>query len=671
MCTHVCGCGGLANNTNDQARTSQVRLLTPSAGVGEWVWSTKEGFSTPTTHNAINIAPTSYTVQPTYPSASDLKVFESQNNAAWLPSNETVNNFSGTGFVDMDGIPIGMAIDLDTQSALLSSGFPLTPSVESQDALPTPGLVYSPTEVQTHDLQRPSLPHTTSSVSSSVPATPTSVAMLELEAPVQYQQPKQGEYLETGGAALGLEQYPQSLSSAFAFTTFPPAPVPAPESLQATQVVLETSTPQMSNQPSMSPLPKPAYVPLPAPGWLDPEVLPVEISIQTAMVDLSQQAVGDWLSVVGASTWLPPTAPVAGSRYEPYRNSSIASTSSSSSQSFSTSPAFPAHRAAGVEASGSRRRSLTVESFSGVPSGLVDRVRAMDVSLQQQSLPSSPRVNSKKFSSMPSRRVRAPAAAGVQEARGEMGSIKERRMASLASRSGVAVAQRGALAGVFARSEPVIVNEAVLSPTISEFSLALSTPTSLTFSPPCTPARAAFGADGEVIGEGKAKIALHHHRTKLQRNVLNQVVTSLQGAYKHCRRQGELLQLELESLNMDGVWDTADPTWSTSGAVVAGETKETRKNRQKAESKMRMRRKEIAQFTALVSFAKVALNHLANPGKEDRLGRAVVQVMKEHEEEWDVLRALEKRLWNTVRGKLGLNEMVLRRLMDRIGCVGV
>lgn len=274
-------------------------------------------------------------------------------------------------------------------------------------------------------------------------------------------------------------------------------------------------------------------------------------------------------------------------------------------------------------------------------------------------------------------------------------------MASFASRSKPASAQRSPLAGLFAAQELLFANHGqemavVPSPTVSELSLGLSTPTSLTFSPPCTPVRPGLekgaseeeegkeGQDGTVV---KAKIALHHHRTKLQRNVLNEVVTSLQGAYKHCRRQysadasgmfeqSSLLASELSSLQLQDhealgleAWMTeSEPSCSASGVLVAGETKEMRKNRQKAESKMRMRRKEIAQFAALTTYAKLAYSHITDSAEvaDDMIGRSLAQVFLEHRDGWSTMVALEKRLFHTVRVKLGLQELVVRKLTERL-----
>ena len=274
-------------------------------------------------------------------------------------------------------------------------------------------------------------------------------------------------------------------------------------------------------------------------------------------------------------------------------------------------------------------------------------------------------------------------------------------MASHASRSKVATSQRSPLAGLFAAQDILLANHsneravggAEPSPTVSELSFGLSTPTSSTFSPPCTPLRANFssglvsgGDPEEVTADGtvvKAKIALHHHRTKLQRNVLNEVVNSLQGAYKHCRRQyssdpeqpslisAELGQLQLQEqpdlLGLESRMTEAEPSWSASGVVLAGETKEMRKNRQKAESKMRMRRKEIAQFAALVTYAKLAWLHVVEGSNDDVVGRSLAQVFLEHKEGWGTLVALEKRLFHTVRVKLGLQELVVKKLTERLG----
>ncbi|SYW80336.1 uncharacterized protein UBRO2_03604 [Ustilago bromivora] len=513
MCPHVCQCGNLQSTTTTSQPQSQKLHLSAdhNDATDEWIWSMRQAFTATCTTGQSNkngFVHASTSIGTSYPSSSALQLenldqapspYKSlENNAsplsAWLPQNETLDGLWGSSaFVDIDGSPIGMAIDLDMQASdaglfLYGNDSPLTPMVERQDSLPTPGLDHSPSSVRAHD---PSF-----------------------------------SYAASAGMAMSAH--------------------------------------------------------------------------------------------AGSSSFFSPD-----------------------------SPALSAQGLSGAEPSRPRQRSLTVGSLSGMPSSLADSVRMLGVSrpqtpgAQQGSVPSSPRLGStKKFSSVPCRRSRpsTPALSAMfAQDSVEIASLKERRMASHASRAKVSGSQRSPLAGLFAAQDLLLVGNEIgaggsePSPTVSELSLGLSTPTSLTFSPPCTPLGASFAglkvaadadseevnADGTVV---KAKIALHHHRTKLQRNVLNEIVTSLQGAYKHCRRQcsdpsslydqtpaTELNQLQLEEQDPLGLysWMTTDnePTWSTSGVVVAGETKEMRKNRQKAESKMRMRRKEIAQFAALTTYA--------------------------------------------------------------------
>ncbi|SPO31475.1 uncharacterized protein UTRI_06605 [Ustilago trichophora] len=768
-CSHVCQCGNFADKSNLQSSSHAQPAFSSNhnynnVGGGEWVWSTRQGFTAPSTSNfnyASSTATTSCAGPSTYlPSStcqldqfqqgpSDFKSIESSNSfvPAWLPQNETLDGLWGaSAFVDIDGSPVGMAIDLDIQTGNVTSlgcnnDLHIAPLADRQESLPTPGLVHSPSSSRAYGSVSSSTSvamsaQATSSIAStpSIPATPTSLALVDLDAslqPMAFSSSSQAQHHICNGSALfayGAQQSSQGLSSAFDFTNFPQAQpqsvVTRPtsegsDSSSATATSCVCSAALTRTSTTVSPLPMPSHVAMPEPGWLNPELPPTEMLVgvsgsSTNQMQQSMPEFGEWSELLDSNTWLPPATTATASRYEPYRNPSVASTASSSSQGFmACSPALSSHRASGVEVPGSRRRSLTVGSLSGVPSSLVDRVRVMGVnrpatpSSQQHSVPSSPRLaSSTKFSSMPCRRSRpaAPALAGIFSQDVETASIKERRMASLASRTKLNPAQRSPLAGLFAAQDLLLANHshemavggAEPSPTVSELSLGLNTPTSSTFSPPCTPARASFagarGAEGDLeeVVEGtvvKAKIALHHHRTKLQRNVLNEVVTSLQGAYKHCRRQcaidaaglydqssllaSELGQLQLQEhadpLGPEAWMTESEPSWSTSGVVVAGETKEMRKNRQKAESKMRMRRKEIAQFAALITYAKLAYTHVATSAEnEDVVGRSLAQVFLEHKDGWTTLVALEKRLFHTVRVKLGLQELVVRKLTERL-----
>ncbi|KAJ9476182.1 hypothetical protein PHBOTO_006296 [Pseudozyma hubeiensis] len=236
---------------------------------------------------------------------------------------------------------------------------------------------------------------------------------------------------------------------------------------------------------------------------------------------------------------------------------------------------------------------------------------------------------------------------------------------------------------------------------MSDFSQDLSSPTSVYFAAaPSTPLEARF-ADAVQVGDvqaddlatdaesvNRAKIAVHHHRTNLQRSVLNEVVVSLQGAYKHCRRQilsevqaGRIDQcssLVSEVAQLDSMHEElltagdGEPCSSVGGMVMADETREMRKNRQKAESKMRMRRKEVAQFAALMTYARIALPHSVGAAPQGNLladgaiGHSLAQVFLEHRQEWTTLIALEKRLFHTVRVKLGLQELMVKKLLESL-----
>ncbi|KAJ1603766.1 hypothetical protein NDA14_002252 [Ustilago hordei] len=694
MCPHVCQCGNLQSTTTTSQPQSQKLHLSAdhNDATDEWISSMRQAFTATCTTDQSNnngFLHASTSIGTSYPSSSALQLenldkapspYKSlENNAsplsAWLPQNETLDGLCGSSaFVDIDGSPIGMAIDLDMQASdaglfLYGNDSPLTPMVERQDSLPTPGLDHSPSSVPAHD---PSFSYAAS-------------AGMAMSAHAG----SSAKHSECNEVAIMASE---ALSHAFDFTAFSQPPYHSANVLNTqSSASCACSTRLTQASTSIAPLPMPMQVAVPAPGGLDPEL-------------------------INSNSWTPPVATATATRFEPYQNRSIASTASSTSPSFFSlgSPALSAHGLSGAEPSGPRRRSLTVGSLPGMPSSSVDSVGMLGVSrpqtpgAQQASLPSSPRLGStKKFSSVPCRRSRpsTPALSAMfAQDSVEMASLKERRMASHASRAKVSGSQRSPLAGLFAAQDLLLVGNEIgaggsePSPTVSELSLGLSTPTSLTFSPPYTPLGASFAglkvaadADSEEVNaEGtvvKAKIALHHHRTKLQRNVLNEIVTSLQGAYKHCRRQcpepsslydrtpaTELNQLQLEEQDPLGLysWMTTDkePTWCTSGVVVAGETKEMRKNRQKAESKMRMRRKEIAQFAALTTYARLAHSHLAAASADaqeaDVVGRSLAQVFMEHKEAWSTLIALEKRLFHTVRVQLGLQELVVRRLTEAL-----
>ncbi len=669
-CTHVCHCGDTA---------AQQAAPASNARQGEWIWSTSDGFAANTCDLGYAFAPdgdnflglSAYST----PTTSTLAGMGPKRDAAggassWLPQNETVDGLWGaSAFVDMDLLPPGMAIDLDlgipSLAQLGTHDVTATP-ISRHDSLPTPGLTHSPASARTYE----ALPavgfsaHTVSSVGSapSVPATPTNLSLIETDSLVEPN--KQTAYQEMLAAPA------QGLASAFDFTNFPQTTTTQAYAQQHASIATQPSQARgcvcsaslTRTATSTSHMDMATQVAIPAPGWLDPEsvsvLAPVEPYASTLAPPPSVFEYSEW-SDAGTGGWtMPATCPIS-TRYEPYRTPSVASTASSSSQSFLAEP------------SGSRRRSLTVGSLPSAASCVVDRVRMLGACRApspgvQHSLPASPRLSaSKKFNSMPCRRIRAPTATSIFPAEAvESASLVDRRMASLSARSRSHTPHRG-LASLFTARD-AFIEPAEASPALSDFSLGLNTPTSSTFSPPCTPTLASIGSkhDGEAE-EGRAKIAMHHHRTKLQRAVLNEVVTSLQGAYKHCRRQyaldsaselaGELLALQLQ--DHDG-WQDAS---SSASVVVAGETREMRKNRQKAESKMRMRRKEIQQFAALVRFAQLA----TSPTTPEPVVRSLVEVLGEHRESWCTLIALEKRLFHAVRDKLGLAELVVKKLLEQ------
>ncbi|CDR98927.1 hypothetical protein [Sporisorium scitamineum] len=304
----------------------------------------------------------------------------------------------------------------------------------------------------------------------------------------------------------------QSLASAFDFTCLPgPQTVTASTTASPPSITPRVrsacrgcghvyprcacSAPLTRNSTSMGTLPVPVRIATPAPGWLNPEVDPNELPIGTSgRLQQVTSASGDWSFLAnGSNAWSFTTTTATGSRYEPYRSPSIASTASNSTQGiFSPSPAQSGQRLSVHEGAGGRRRSSTVGSLPGLSSGLVDRT-------------------------------------------------------------------------------PTILQANMLGDVVVSGDTTMES------------------------NKAQAKIAVHHHRTKLQRNVLNEVVTSLQGAYKHCRRQYSTDKngdsVEQYSLILGG-----DP-WRDEGDA---------ENRQKAESKMRMRRKEVTQFAALTTYAKMA-----------------------------------------------------------------
>lgn len=596
-------------------------MLQYDLGQGEWVWSTGDGFAAP--YSAF--LPSSGTAAHQY---SEMQQAHANANiasdvSAWTPQADTLDVLWGAMAID-DNLGIPVALD----------EFPATPLSD----LNTPSLTYSPSSDFPLGAARHSVPAVSSSASS--PSVPDTPAILETNLYTQVQtQDWSAQAKQSIDHDQRMAPAQQILMSALDIATLPQT-IQAPLPLPATSVPA-CVYPAGQQRPftSASSITIPTLVPLPQPGWLDPNVVPLQIPVQTQQDLLPLPG---WSNVPESAFWMAPaTAPAApSSRYEPYRNASVSSASSSASQIAIPSPSsLSAQRLSHAEASTSRNGSVTGVSLSWTPPiGLTDRVPAV----------SDAPLRSERQSSLPTRRSRSALSSAFLQQEG--GSLKARRMPSRAS-------LRSPLASMFAQ-EP--------SPTLSEQSLLLRTqlPAGLVYSPPCTPLRASLA--GEAGDEGKGKIARHHHRIKLQRSTLNEVVTALQRAYKLSRRLHCLeLDIELDRMQLQEAIEVEEPTWSTSGALVAGETKETRKNRQKAESKMRMRRKEISQFTALVGFAKIAYASIVEGGGEG-VAEAVIGVFLECKEQWGTLVALEKRLFHTVRISLGLQELMVKKLIEAL-----
>lgn len=714
--------------------------------MGKWVWSTTQGFAAPSSSQA-----TTSTLQPIHLSspyhtatqyATALPQYSTTEDkranvggvdvAAWLSQPDSSNGQWPTGgFVDIDGSPLGIDIDLGMPMAtgdLVGCGneYPVSP----QDSLSTPGLSYSSSSVRAMGSCTSStganmaVPGPSSSAAStpSVPVTPVSLSCLEADVPMQMITDQSvPRTKQLGDASMDDAQVSQSLADAFDFTHL--APMHSAMASGVPQEAMSSSTgtiagsdnalglynmnciPLTRASTSISSVAMPTQIAMPAPGWLDPQVVPTEWLLDGSSSQVQQ---GMSTSVVDSNPWLTPVSAGGSSvRYGPYRSPSIASTASTSSQSFAHYPqAFSRSSVSSAsEMPTGRRRSLTTGSLSGQPSSLVDRVRVMGVaqppspglqhSVQSSPGPASPR----NFNSMPSRRARgsaSPLPNTFARVTGGSVSIRERRMTSSLSKASTTPATRSPLKGLFALQDLGVSGDS--SPTVmTDVPLEFGTLTGSTLGTPSTPVSAGFWSGRSESGQRdelpdeetvvKAKVALHHHRTKHQRKVLDEVVTSLQGAFKHCRRQfavelngalveqSSLLVSELGQLTSHDDTDALEwgmddaPSASSSGLVVAGETKEMRKNRQKAESKMRMRRKEIAQFAALTSFARLAYIHITTAEEEaaeDLLGRSLTHVLIEHREDWGTLVALEKRLFHTVRVTLGLQELVVRRLTERL-----
>lgn len=271
----------------------------------------------------------------------------------------------------------------------------------------------------------------------SVPATPTNMTSAEmgtLTHPVASgsvpQVEKEDGQADWNSSNFDGRQSVQSLASAFDFTCLPgPQTVTASTTASPPSITPRVrsacrgcghvyprcacSAPLTRNSTSMGTLPVPVRIATPAPGWLNPEVDPNELPIGTSgRLQQVTSASGDWSFLAnGSNAWSFTTTTATGSRYEPYRSPSIASTASNSTQGiFSPSPAQSGQRLSVHEGAGGRRRSSTVGSLPGLSSGLVDRVRLMantrpqSPMAQQQPLPSSPRSASRiNFNSMPCR----------------------------------------------------------------------------------------------------------------------------------------------------------------------------------------------------------------------------------------------------------------------------
>ncbi|CBQ71436.1 conserved hypothetical protein [Sporisorium reilianum SRZ2] len=757
-CGHICQCSHSAQS-KFHLQSSQAQSAFPlnhTTGAGEWIWSTNAAFAAPSTSclfspistskrsTASSQATTTFGIDLAQPVPTDLgnKHLDEALIDTWMPQDQSMGDlWNAAASLDTDDslFAVGLNLDLQTTSSAVAgcgNAFPISP----QESLSTPGLVHSPSNAFTFESTGRSkglvvAAQAPSSVSSncSVPATPTSLPLAEMSPLMQQaatdsasQANKQDRQGEWDGSVFDGRPSVQGLASAFDFTGFPgvqnaTASTPSPQASTPRAFAAcggcnlgyphcACSAPLKRSSTSMGTLPVPTRIATPAPGWLNPDLisqtLPVEAPTGSNGQQLQAPSASDAWSFLasGTNAWASTTTMTNGSRYEPYRSPSIASTASNSSQNiFAASSALPCHRSPFADGStGGRRRSSTVGSLPGPSSSLVDRVRVMSVTrpqspiVQQQSLPSSPRSASRlSFNSMPCRgsRPSEPALRSVflRDA-GEATSIKERRMASWNSRSRAGTTLRSPLAGLFGSQDEIVAQD---SPTISELSQGSNTPTSSSFATPPTLFQANVSGDVlDVTTEGnnrvQAKIAVHHHRTKLQRNVLNEVVTSLQGAYKHCRRQysadvnGDSVEpysLVVSQLGQLDMHEPQDPlafeTWmaendpcspsNSSSVVIPGETKEMRKNRQKAESKMRMRRKEVVQFAALTTYAKLAYDHGdAGDSVEALVSRSLAQVFLEHGEDWGTLISLEKRLFHTVRLKLGLQELFVKKLAERL-----
>ncbi|GAC95036.1 hypothetical protein PHSY_002611 [Pseudozyma hubeiensis SY62] len=739
---------------NSQAAQATQRLTQPPVTsqrshinvFDEWAWPINQGVTAPFATNEYTSAPASNLGTAPYqqnigfgfelsqigPTENEPIRIGADVCSVWPSQSIQLSGLTGAAnILDPQDSMTDLGIDFDVPITLGTAGacvhdYPVSP----REALPTPGLVHSPSNARILDASPSAsgLATARSASTSSVPATPTNFALLELDGSTQpnvtTSASKNQQQIEIQGHWNAFNDPPNALglASAFGFTNLvstPDRPAEAlPTSKASTTISSDILQPRSQclcsvalerSSSNFSSLNFPASVATPAPGWLDPNATPNEMLVGSA--DVSLQApnfVPTFQHSAPPDGWaVAPMTTTICSGHDFYRNSSVASTASNSSQTYTFNSPVPSARQMSSHESngGTRRRSLTMSSLSGHSSCLVDRVRVMSVARSQpsggphQGVSSAARIASPgKYNSMPRLRTR-PSAPALSSAF----SIDTKGTGSLRERS--SGGSRSRLSGLFVKqgSDASMCGGSLVqpSPTMSDSSQDFTSPTSLFLAAaPPTPLEASFsdaGQVGDVQADdlmtdaetvNRAKIAVHHHRTKLQRSVLNEVVISLQGAYKHCRRQiltemqagrieqGSILAAELTQLDsmQEELCAAGDdePRSSVSGAVVAGETREMRKNRQKAESKMRMRRKEVAQFAALTTYARIALPHSVgaifqtSPLSDGAIGHSLAQVFLEHRQEWTTLIALEKRLFHTVRVKLGLQELMVKKLLESL-----
>ncbi len=156
---------------------------------------------------------------------------------------------------------------------------------------------------------------------------------------------------QLGDASMDDAQVSQSLADAFDFTHL--APMHSAMASGVPQEAMSSSTgtiagsdnalglynmnciPLTRASTSISSVAMPTQIAMPAPGWLDPQVVPTEwlldgSSSQVRRACRHRSSTPPWLTPVSAGG--------SSVRYGPYRSPSIASTASTSSQSFAHYP---------------------------------------------------------------------------------------------------------------------------------------------------------------------------------------------------------------------------------------------------------------------------------------------------------------------------------------------